>query len=96
MAVDGADVSEEEVRSKERVCILFDGNDQDALICARAQWKMLSDAHCHTQYWSEETGRWQKRLKRTSPNDHIDRLTFQDHLIIADFNCSKFGQIPHA
>ena len=36
-----------------------------------------------------------KRLKRTSPNDHIDRLTFQDHLIIADFNCAEFGQIPH-
>ncbi|MDA1296088.1 MAG: DNA polymerase III subunit chi, partial [Proteobacteria bacterium] len=67
MAVDGADVSEEEVRSKERVCILFDGNDQDALLCARSQWKMLSDAHCHTQYWSEETGRWQKKAEANLP-----------------------------
>ncbi|MFZ8874138.1 MAG: DNA polymerase III subunit chi [Paracoccaceae bacterium] len=67
MAVDGADVSEEEVRSKERVCILFDGNDQDALLRARAQWKMLSDAQCHTQYWSEETGRWQKKAEANLP-----------------------------
>jgi len=58
MAVDGAEVSSTEVDALERVCILFDGNDHDALTRARGQWKMLKDAGCKAQYWSEESGRW--------------------------------------
>ena len=60
MAVDGADVSEEDVRSKERVCILFDGTTKTRL--ARVHSGKCYDAQCHTQYWSEETGRWQKMM----------------------------------
>ena len=59
MAVDGAEVSSTEVDALERVCILFDGNDHDALTRARGQWKMLKDAGCKAQYWSEESGRWE-------------------------------------
>ena len=67
MSLEGSDVSADEVREKDRVCILFDGNDETMLSHARHQWKMLSDAKCHAQYWSEETGRWQKKAEANYP-----------------------------
>ena len=38
MTVDGAGVEPDEVQRLERVCILFDGNDPDAVQVARGQW----------------------------------------------------------
>ncbi len=58
MSVDGADVTAAEVSTLERVCILFDGHDGDALLRARGQWKALTDAGCKAQYWAQESGRW--------------------------------------
>ena len=66
MCVDGAETAAEEVNSSQRVCILFDGHDQDALAKARAQWKQLTDAGCAAQYWSEESGRWEKKAEANS------------------------------
>ena len=63
MAIDGAEVSAEEVRRLERVCILFDGNDAQAVQVARGQWKALTGAGCSAQYWSEESGRWEKKAE---------------------------------
>ncbi|UWQ89336.1 DNA polymerase III subunit chi [Rhodobacteraceae bacterium M382] len=63
MSVSGADVSTEEVQAMERVCILFDGFDQDAVQRARGQWKSLTGAGCAAQYWSEESGRWEKKAE---------------------------------
>lgn len=48
----------------ERVCVLFDGNDDLALNRARGQWKALTDAGCAAQYWSEESGRWEKKAEK--------------------------------
>ncbi len=61
MSVDGADVSAAEVSAMERVCILFDGNDPNAVSHARSQWKALADADCSLQYWAQEAGRWVKK-----------------------------------
>lgn len=63
MAVDGAEVAAEEVQALERVCILFDGNDPQAVDAARRQWKSLTGAGCAAQYWSEESGRWAKKAE---------------------------------
>ncbi len=63
MSVDGADVAPEEVSAMERVCILFDGNDEAAVAHARAQWKALTGAGCAAAYWSEETGAWTKKAE---------------------------------
>lgn len=60
MSVDGAEVTPQEVAALERVCVLFDGNDPQALDIARGQWKALKDAGATAQYWSEESGRWEK------------------------------------
>jgi DNA polymerase-3 subunit chi len=63
MAVDGAEVSPDEVQALERVCILFDGNDPRALDQARGQWRGLTQAGCAAQYWSQESGSWQKKAE---------------------------------
>ena len=63
MTIDGADVTAEEVQHLERVCILFDGNDDASVQTARGQWKALTDAGCAAQYWSEESGRWKKKAE---------------------------------
>lgn len=64
MTVDGAEVTPQEVQALERVCILFDGHDAEALQRARVQWKTLTEAGCSAQYWSEESGRWEKKAER--------------------------------
>lgn len=63
MAIDGAEVRAEEVQTLERVCILFDGNDDAAVQVARGQWKALTGAGCAAQYWSEASGRWEKKAE---------------------------------
>lgn len=59
--IDGADVSFDEARGLERVWLLFDGGDPAAVQAARVKWKALTGAGIAAQYWSEETGRWQKK-----------------------------------
>lgn len=63
MSIDGAPVTPHEVSDLERVCVLFDGNDPQALDVARAQWKELKDAGVPAQYWSEESGSWEKKAE---------------------------------
>lgn len=63
MSVDGAEVTAREVAALARVCVLFDGNDATALDRARAQWKTLKDAGAAAQYWSEDSGRWEKKAE---------------------------------
>lgn len=63
MLVDGAGVQAEEVQALERVCVLFDGNDPAALEKARSQWRALTKAGCAAQYWSEASGRWEKKAE---------------------------------
>lgn len=63
MAVHAAQVSPEDVAAMERVCILFDGYDDDELAHARSQWKALKSAGVKAQYWAEEGGRWEKKAE---------------------------------
>jgi len=64
LAIDGADVTTDQVTEMQRVSILFDGNDEAALTRARAQWKALTEAGCSAQYWSQENGNWEKKAER--------------------------------
>ena len=64
MTIDGANLTADEVASLERTCVLFDGNDPGAVEHARTQWKALTEAGCSAQYWSEESGRWEKKAER--------------------------------
>lgn len=58
MVVDGAEVSADEVAPLDRTCIIFNGNDPQAVDRARGQWKSLTGAGCSAQYWSQDAGRW--------------------------------------
>lgn len=63
MCIDGAELAPEEVKALDRVCVLFDGHDGAALQRARDQWRSLTGAGCKAQYWSEESGRWEKKAE---------------------------------
>lgn len=63
MSIDGAEVTAEEVTALERVCVLFDGNTAEALATARAQWRSLKEAGVTAEYWSEESGSWEKKAQ---------------------------------
>lgn len=62
--IDGADVEPEEARPLERVWLLFQGDDPAQLTAARAKWKALTEAGLAAQYWSEESGRWEKKAEK--------------------------------
>lgn len=61
VALDGAEVAGGECTGLDRVCIVFDGNDPQALDRARAQWRALQAAGVEAQYWSEAGGRWERK-----------------------------------
>ncbi len=61
--VDGAEALDAEIAAMERVWVLFDGNDPDRLQAARAQWKAMTTAGHPAQYWSEESGKWEKKAE---------------------------------
>lgn len=61
--IEGAGTTDAEIASMERVWILFDGNDPARLQAARLQWKAITGAGHPAQYWSEESGRWEKKAE---------------------------------
>ena len=67
MSVDGALITQDEVEASNRICIIFNGLDDRELQIARQQWKSLTEAGCQAQYWSEETGHWQKKSEKNLP-----------------------------
>jgi len=67
VSVDGAEIAADEVKASDRVMVLFDGQDGDAVAAARVQWKSLTDAGCEAQYWSQESGRWEMKAQHPKP-----------------------------
>ena len=61
--LDGAEVTPDEARPMERVWLIFDGGDGAAVQAARGKWKALTAAGIPAQYWSEESGRWEKKAE---------------------------------
>jgi DNA polymerase-3 subunit chi len=62
--IEGAEVAPilERSESYERVMLLFDGNDAEALAAARTQWSELkASGHALSYYQQTEDGRWEKR-----------------------------------
>jgi DNA polymerase-3 subunit chi len=46
----------------ERVVLIFDGDDPDALTAAREDWKKARASGLAASYWQQdETGRWEKK-----------------------------------
>ncbi len=59
--VEGAPVPQD-ASGYERVALLFDGNDPDALAAARQQWQAVkAGGHALTYWQQDERGRWEKK-----------------------------------
>lgn len=59
--VEGADLPPD-AADYARICVLFDGTDQDALLRAREQWRQAKAAGHTVAYWQQdESGRWNKK-----------------------------------
>ncbi|WP_375462420.1 DNA polymerase III subunit chi [uncultured Methylobacterium sp.] len=59
--VEGADLPPD-AGEYQRICVLFDGTDQDALLRAREQWRAAKEAGHAVAYWQQDAaGRWQKK-----------------------------------
>ena len=61
MALDGSEVAPAECEALSRACIIFDGGDAGATARARDQWRALTGAGVAAEYWSEESGRWERK-----------------------------------
>jgi len=61
ICVDGALPEVDDTSRYERVCLMFDGHDTEAVSQARALWVSLKDAKKPAQYWSEESGKWEMK-----------------------------------
>lgn len=58
--VEGAELPD--VSGYDRVVLLFDGRDEDALAAARAQWKLAKAAGHEVTYWQQgNNGKWEKK-----------------------------------
>ncbi|MFN3952993.1 MAG: DNA polymerase III subunit chi [Pararhodobacter sp.] len=58
IALDAAPVAADEAQTLERLCIVFDGLDAEAVQAARGQWRALTGAGVAAEYWSRASGRW--------------------------------------
>lgn len=58
VVLDGSPVEPAEALALERVLILFDAHDDQALAAARGQWRALTAAGVPAEYWNRANGRW--------------------------------------
>ncbi|MGL4727159.1 MAG: DNA polymerase III subunit chi [Bosea sp. (in: a-proteobacteria)] len=59
--VDGVGLPQE-TTGYERLMLIFDGNDDEALASARSEWKRAKDAGLSASYWQQdEQGKWDKK-----------------------------------
>lgn len=61
IVLDGAEVTVPEAQALERALIVFDGGDDAATARARDQWRALTQGGIEAEYWSEESGRWERK-----------------------------------
>lgn len=61
--VDGASFVAKDISKYERVCLMFDGNDPDALGAAREDWKKTIFANLRAVYWAQSDGRWVQKAE---------------------------------
>lgn len=58
--VDGAEIADPE--PYERVVVIFDGRDEEAVASAREQWQAAKTQGLAVSYWQQdENGRWHKK-----------------------------------
>ena len=66
MLLGGAEASQDEIAPLQRIWVLFDGADPDAVAQARQSWTRFTSWGLGAQYWSDESGAWVKKSERAS------------------------------
>ena len=66
MLLAGADASQDEVAGLERIWVLFDGSDDQAVAKVRESWTRFTGWGLAAQYWSDEDGTWIKKSDRAA------------------------------
>jgi len=66
MLLAGAEAVRDEVAALQRIWVLFDGADPEAVAKARQSWTQLTGWGLAAQYWSDETGAWVKKSDRAA------------------------------
>jgi DNA polymerase III subunit chi len=61
--VAGARVEPGEAAGFERVCLLFEAVDADALAAAREDWRRVTAAGLPARYWAQDDGRWVEKAR---------------------------------
>jgi DNA polymerase-3 subunit chi len=65
LLVHRASARDEELSRYQRLVILFDGGDGEAVEDARGLWRRAAGGGCAAQYWTEDQrGRWTKQHER--------------------------------
>jgi DNA polymerase-3 subunit chi len=59
--IDGAPLPADP-ESYRRIVLLFDGEDEEAVVAARAHWSVVKEKGLDATYWqADEKGRWAKK-----------------------------------
>lgn len=66
MLLAGAEAVRDEVAALQRIWVLFDGADPEAVAKARQSWTQLTGWGLAAQYWSDEGGAWVKKSDRAA------------------------------
>ena len=61
MLIDGAWSGVESFSQFERVCLFFDGSNEEAVDKSRGHWKEVKDAGLEAKYWAQEEGTWRQK-----------------------------------
>jgi DNA polymerase III subunit chi len=61
--VAGARAVPAEAAGFERVCLLFEAADAEALAAAREDWRAVTSAGLPARYWAQESGRWVEKAR---------------------------------
>lgn len=63
MLVDGAETPPAHMTAFDRVVLMFDGHDPEAVDRARAQWRAVTEAGLKAIYWAQDDSRWVKKAE---------------------------------
>lgn len=63
MLVGGARINLQEVDAYERICLIFNGAEPDALESARADWMAVKGSGAKGKYWAQDGGRWVQKAE---------------------------------
>lgn len=63
MVIEAADFDPADIQNFKKVCLIFDSGSGDQMDHARLTWTKAKEMGQRAIYWSQETGKWEKKLE---------------------------------